>query len=106
MFIAVTERTLEIGLMIALGTSPAAVVQMVHYETIVLLLLASLVGYGAGIALVLYFGQAGIDFSGFFQGYSSIPGLTGIVYPELLRSTIVPPVSLDDSYQSKSYQIA
>ena len=56
MFIAVTERTLEIGLMIALGTSPAAVVQMVHYETIVLLLLASLVGYGAGIALVLYFG--------------------------------------------------
>lgn len=32
-----------------------------------------------------------IDLSGFFQGYSATPGLTGIVYPELLRSTIVPP---------------
>ena len=90
-FMAVTERTREFGVMIALGTSPAAVVRMVIYETVVLLLLASLVGYGAGVALVLYFGQAGIDLSGFFQGYSAIPGLTGIVHPELVRSTVVPP---------------
>ena len=90
-FMAVTERTHEFGVMIALGTSPAAILRMVIYETVVLLVLASIVGYGAGVALVLYFGRAGIDLSGFFQGYSAIPGLTGLVYPALMRSSIVPP---------------
>ena len=90
-FMAVTERTREFGVMMALGTSPGAVLRMVVYETVVLLVLAALVGYSSGIALVLYFGRAGIDLSGFFQGYSAIPGLTGIVYPELMRATVVPP---------------
>ena len=90
-FMAVTERTREFGVMMALGTAPRAVQRMVVYETIVLMLLASLCGYGAGVALVLYFGSAGIDLSGFFQDYSAIPGLTGIVYPRLMSATIVPP---------------
>jgi putative ABC transport system permease protein len=90
-FMAVAERTHEFGVMIALGTSPAAMLRMVVYETIVLLLLAALVGYGVGIPLVLYSGRTGIDLSGFFQGYSAIPGLTGMVYPELVRATVVPP---------------
>jgi len=90
-FMAVTERTREFGVMMALGTAPRAVLRMVVYETVVLLLLASLAGYGAGIALVAYFGRAGMDLSGFFQGYSAIPGLTGVVYPQLMGASIVPP---------------
>jgi putative ABC transport system permease protein len=90
-FMAVTERTREFGVMMALGTSPNAVLRMVVYETFVLLLLAALVGYAAGIALVAYFGTAGMDLSGFFRGYSAIPGLTGIVYPQLMNESIVPP---------------
>lgn len=90
-FMAVIERTREFGVMMALGTSPGAVLRMVVYETIALLILASLVGYGAGIAAVLYFARVGIDFSGFFQGYSAIPGLTGVVYPELMRESVIPP---------------
>jgi ABC-type lipoprotein release transport system permease subunit len=90
-FMAVTERTREFGVMMALGTAPRAVLRMVVYETVVLLLLASLAGYGAGIGLVGYFGRAGMDLSGFFEGYAAIPGLTGIVYPQLMSESIVPP---------------
>jgi putative ABC transport system permease protein len=90
-FMAVTERTREFGVMMALGTSPPAIVRTVVYETVVLLLLAAAAGYGAGIALVAYFGRTGIDLSGFFQGYSAIPGLTGVIYPQLMGASILPP---------------
>ena len=90
-FMAVTERTRELGLMMALGASPGAVVRMVVYETLVLLILAAVVGYGAGIALVAYLGRAGMDLSRFFEGYAAIPGLTGVVYPQLMGASIVPP---------------
>ena len=90
-FMALTERTRELGVMMALGASPGAVLRMVVYETLALLLLAALVGYGAGIALVAYLGHAGMDLSGFFEGYAAIPGLTGIVYPQLMGASIVPP---------------
>ncbi len=90
-FMAVTERTREFGVMLALGTSPAALRRMVLYETVALLVLAAAAGYGAGIALVAYLGHVGIDLSGFFAGYSAIPGLTGIVYPRVMSATVVPP---------------
>jgi ABC-type lipoprotein release transport system permease subunit len=90
-FMAVAERTREFGVMMALGTPPAAIERMVVYETLVLMALASLLGYGLGSALVVYFGRAGIDLSGFFRGYSAIPGLTGIVHPKLLAGHIGPP---------------
>ncbi|TAK48833.1 MAG: ABC transporter permease [Betaproteobacteria bacterium] len=90
-FMAVAERTREFGVLMALGTPPGAIRRMVVYETIVLMTLASLLGYGIGIALVEYFGRQGIDLSGFFQGYAAIPGLTGIVYPKVLVATTIPP---------------
>ena len=90
-FMAVTERTREFGVMMALGTSPAAMVRMVVYETSVLLVLAAPVGYGTAIAVVAHLNRAGMDLSGFFAGYASIPGLTGVVYPQLMSASIVPP---------------
>jgi len=90
-FMAVTERTRELGVMMALGASTSAVLRMIVYETLVLLLLAAAAGYGGGVALVAYLGRAGMDLSGFFEGYSTIPGLTGIVYPQLMGWSIVPP---------------
>ncbi len=90
-FMAVAERTREFGVLMALGTPPAAIQRMVLYETLILMLIATVLGYGIGSALVIYFGRQGIDFSGFFRGYSAIPGLTGIVHPKLLLSHIGPP---------------
>lgn len=93
-FMAVTERTREFGVLMALGTRPAAVQRMVVYETAVLMAIAFALGYGIGAALVFYFGRHGIDLSGFFRGYSAIPGLTGIVHPRLLPGHIALPGAL------------
>lgn len=90
-FMAVAERTREFGVMLALGTTPAAIQRMVVYETGVLMGLACILGYGFGAALALYFGRTGLDFSAFFQGYAAIPGLTGIVHPVLIpERTLLP----------------
>ncbi len=90
-FMAVSERTREFGVMMALGTPPAAIQRMVVYETLALMLIASFIGYGLGFTLVAAFGRQGIDLSGFFRGYSTIPGLTGVIHPQLVAGRIVVP---------------
>jgi putative ABC transport system permease protein len=90
-FMAVAERTREFGVMMALGTPPAAIRRMVVYETLALLTVATIIGYGLGMALVEYSGREGLDLSGLFRGYSAIPGLTGIIHPKLVLGNIVPP---------------
>lgn len=92
---SVAERTREFGVLMALGTAPSAIVRMVLYETAALMLLASLLGYAGGAALVAYFGRNGLDLSGLYAGYDTIPGLTGIAYPRLIvESIVVPGVAL------------
>jgi len=90
-FMAVAERTREFGVMMALGTPPDAVVRMVVYETVALMLVASVIGYAVGAAVVALFGNIGLDLSGFYRDYSAIPGLTGIVYPQLVAGNLVGP---------------
>ncbi len=90
-FMAVTERTREFGVMTALGTPPGAIVRLVVYETAALMALASLIGYGVGALLVQYYARKGLDLSRFFEGYASIPGLTGISYLKLVVANIVGP---------------
>lgn len=90
-FMAVTERTREFGVMMALGTPPAAIQRMVVYETLALMLLASFVGYGLGFVLVAAFGRHGIDLSWFFRGYPAIPGLTGVIHPTFVVGHIALP---------------
>lgn len=90
-FMAVAERTREFGVMMALGTPPAAIVRMVLYETMVLVAVASVIGYTVGIAIVFYLGQEGLDLSAFFKDYDSIPGLTGIAYPRFVVGSVVLP---------------
>jgi putative ABC transport system permease protein len=90
-FMAIAERTRELGLMLALGTRPWAVVRLVLYETGATMALASVVGYGSGVLLVSYLSRAGLDLSVFFQNYDAIPGLTGIIYPRLLWASIIMP---------------
>jgi ABC-type lipoprotein release transport system permease subunit len=90
-FMAIAERTRELGVMLALGTRPWAVVRMVLYETGATMALASAIGYGSGVLLVSYLSRAGLDLSVFFQNYDAIPGLTGIIYPRLIWASIMVP---------------
>jgi putative ABC transport system permease protein len=90
-FMAVAERTREFGVMMALGTPPAAILRTVVYETAALMALASLLGFALGIAVVAWLGRAGLDLSAFYRDYSAIPGLTGIVYPRVVLASIVGP---------------
>lgn len=90
-FMAVAERRREFGVMMALGTPPDAIVRMVVYETVVLMLVASAVGYAIGASVVSLFGSIGLDLSSFYRDYSAIPGLTGIVYPRLVIGNLVGP---------------
>ncbi|MGE0158718.1 MAG: ABC transporter permease [Gemmatimonadales bacterium] len=90
-FMAVAERTRELGVMSALGTRPLAILRMVAYETAALMTIASIIGYTAGVLLVGYFARVGIDQSSFFRDYDTIPGITGITYPKLFAGSIVVP---------------
>lgn len=90
-FMTVAERTREFGVMMALGTSPGAVVRLVIYETFALMTMASLLGYSLGVLLVTYFARRGLDLSRFFEGYVTIPGVTGIAYPRLVVASILGP---------------
>ena len=90
-FMAVAERTREFGMMMALGTPPDAIVRMIVYETVVLMVVASFIGYAVGAVVVVLFGNIGLDLSTFFRDYSTIPGLTGIVYPKLVAGSLVGP---------------
>ncbi len=90
-YMSVAERTREFGVLMALGTSPSAIVRMVLYETVALMVVASIVGYALGAALVFYLGRRGLDLSIFFKDYSSIPGLTGITHPKVIWSSILLP---------------
>ena len=90
-FMSVAERTRELGVMMALGTRPAAVVRMVLYETAAIMVLASIVGYAASALIAGYLGRTGLDLSGFFRDYDAIPGVTGIIYPRLVVASIAGP---------------
>jgi putative ABC transport system permease protein len=90
-FMSVAERTRELGVMMALGTLPGAVVRMIAYETTALMTLASLFGYAGGALLVWYLGRTGIDQSALYNNFNTIPGLTGVIYPRLVWASIIGP---------------
>ena len=90
-FMSVAERTRELGVMMALGTRPSAVVRMVLYETAAIMVLASVVGYAVSALIAAYLGRNGLDLSGFFRNYDAIPGVTGIMYPRLVLGSVAAP---------------
>lgn len=94
LLMSVMERTHEFGIMMALGTKPAQIVRLVIYESIVLAVVGSLLGYLLGVMLVQYLAARGIDLSAYTNALQTIPGMTGIIYPQLRSSHLWVPLLL------------
>lgn len=94
LLMSVMERTRELGIMMALGTRPRAIVLLVLYESLVLAGAGILAGIALGVPLIEYLGARGLDLSRYAQGLQSIPGLTGIIHPVFVPANLLRPVVL------------
>lgn len=83
LFMSVSERVREFGVMMALGTTPRQVFRLICYEG----MLVGGLGFGAGIlvgfALVAYFGAVGIDFSSTADVVQTMQGVTKTLVPRI-----------------------
>ena len=86
---SVFERVREFGVMMALGTRPRQVVQLVVTEAAVLAAVGIAVGGTLGSLLTLYFAENGIDLSSFAAGAASIGITTTMVYSRLTVANVV-----------------
>lgn len=94
LLMSVMERTRELGIMMALGTPPRAILTLVVYESLVLAVVGISAGLALGVPLIGYFGGRGLDLSRYAAGLQSIPGLTGIIHPVFVAGHLVRPVVL------------
>jgi len=67
MFMAVMERTSEIGMMKALGMKEGEISRLITLEALILGVMASLVGAAGGTLLAYYVSTAGIDYTAAFE---------------------------------------
>jgi len=82
LLMAVFERTREIGLLMALGMRPNAILVQVLLESLLLLALGMLLGNGL-TWFTLWALQGGIDLSRFAEGLA-LMGYSPIIYPALI----------------------
>lgn len=94
LLMSVLERTRELGIMMALGTRPRAIIALVLYEALVLAAAGILAGLLLGALLVAYYGAAGIDLSRYAAGLQTIPGLTGVIHPVFVAAHLLRPALL------------
>jgi len=82
LYMAVAERTRELGVMMAIGMKPGAVRGMIFRETTLLLALG--IGIGAVLSAAVYavWARYGLDLSR-FAGGMELAGLSARVYPAM-----------------------
>ncbi len=70
MLMAVFERTRELGMLKAIGMSGGRIIWLIVTETLILVIVASLVGTGLGLGMDLWMVKNGIDLSAVTGGFS------------------------------------
>lgn len=82
MLMAILERTREIGMMIALGTSKIRVFTLILLETLFLTIAGTPIGIFFGWIVINYFNKRGLDLSGMGKEMMSSFGFNTLIYPE------------------------
>lgn len=82
MFMAILERTRELGMMLALGMTKMKIFFLILYETIFLTLAGCPFGLVFSWFTINYFSRTGIDLTVFGDEMMSSFGFTSFVYPE------------------------
>ncbi len=95
-FMAVMERTRELGVLMALGMRPGQIRTMIMLETAIMGSLGLLCGAVVGIALSLYMALVGVDLSGTltpitYAGGTILPRLHAVIEP---ANILIPSVCL------------
>lgn len=82
MLMAILERTREIGMMIALGTTRYRIFMIILLETLLLTLAGTPVGILIALLAIGYYHQNGLDLSGMGKEMMSSFGFETMIYPE------------------------
>ena len=89
---SIFERTKEIGVMMAIGTSPGQIIGLILLETVILEILGILIGLVAGYLVTFYFGRVGIAFpeleAAFSRSYMSTVTYTRVEIEHVVNSVI------------------
>jgi len=79
---AIFERTRELGVLMAIGTTPGRLTKILLLESMIMTAMGIAAGIIVGSLITLYFQSHGIDFSGASELLSQF-GITGRMYPKL-----------------------
>ena len=80
MLMSMHDRIREFGLMGALGTQGSQLFAMMIWETIILVVIGGLLGYGLGAWVSLYYGEHGLDLSAYASAFSFMY-MSPVVHP-------------------------
>ncbi len=90
MLMSVLERTREIGMMVALGTSRIKVFLLVFMETVFLTIAGTPVGLLLSWLVILYFQKHGLDLSGMGEEMLASFGYGTMIYPSFPGEKLFP----------------
>jgi len=88
MFMAILERTRELGMLMSIGMNRIQIFLMIMLETIFLTLVGAPIGILTALGLISYFGNVGIDISAFAEGGAAM-GVASTAYTYLEPSAYV-----------------
>ena len=80
MLMSMHDRIREFGLMGALGTQGSQLFAMMIWETVILVTIGGLLGYGLGAWISAYYGEHGLDLSAFATAFSFMY-MSPVVHP-------------------------
>jgi ABC-type lipoprotein release transport system permease subunit len=86
---SIFERVREFGVMMALGTKPRQIIQLVVQEALTLGLVGIAAGSVIGSALTQYFARHGINLSSFSAGAAALGITSSRVYSELTTANLL-----------------